>query len=339
MSGKRICITGGAGYIGSHTLLLALEAGYEVLVLDNLERGYAKALEKVTEMSGKDFVFKQIDLRDQEATTRALLDFGPEAVIHFAAYKNVGEGQQKPEMYVENNVTATENLLKAMIEAGTKRIIFSSSAAVYGFVEPDQLPIDETSPTQPISVYGETKLDMEKLIQKYTIDHGLVSYAFRYFNAVGAHPSGDIGEDPSEVGNILPIMMKVLTGTIPELTLYGDGYNTRDGSQERDYIHVMDLAAAHIKALETEVVPGTFSAMNLSTNNSTSVMELIKLVEENSDQELPYKIGEHREGDPEILYAKSEKALAELNWKPSRTVEDSVRDQWTWTENNPKGYC
>lgn len=336
---KRICITGGAGYIGSHTLLLALEAGYEVLVIDNLERGYAKALEHVKEMSGKTFEFRQLDLRDVEATTSALNAFQPEAVIHFAAYKNVGEGQEKPEMYIENNVTATENLLKAMVAAGTKRIIFSSSAAVYGSVPPDQLPIDESSPTKPINVYGQTKLDMERLIEKYTVEHGLVSYAFRYFNAVGAHPSGNIGEDPSAVGNILPIMMKVLLGTIPELTLYGDGYDTKDGSQERDYIHVMDLAEAHIKALETEVEPGTFSALNLSTNNSTSVRELIRLVEHVSNKSLPYKIGDHREGDPDILYAKSEKAQQELAWKPVKKVSDSVQDQWTWTEKNPTGYC
>lgn len=335
----KICITGGAGYIGSHTLLLALEAGHEVLVLDSLELGYAEALERVREMSGREFEFLQLDLRDQSKLTRALVDFALEAVIHFAAYKNVGEAEQEPEKYFQNNVEATKNLLRAMLEAECPRIIFSSSAAVYGLVSREELPITETSPLNPLGVYGQTKLDMEKLIAKYCQEEGLVGLALRYFNAVGAHPSGRIGEDPRVVGNILPVMMRVLTGRQKQLTLFGDTFETRDGTQERDYVHVLDLARAHLLALEKDYSPKTFVALNLSTGQTTSCQELIDSVEKITEQPLPYVVGAPRAGDPEVLYASSAKAERELGWHAKLDIEQAITDQWRWTRQNPEGYA
>ena len=334
---KRICITGGAGYIGSHTLLAALEAGYEVLVLDSLERGYALALERVKELTGREFAFAQVDLRDAAATREALVEFQPAAVVHFAAYKSVGEGEQEPGKYHENNVAATENLLRAMVAAGTKQLVFSSSAAVYG--TPGELPLSEDSPTNPISVYGRTKLEMEELITRYAREYGWQAWALRYFNAVGAHPSGRLGEDPARSTNIVPIMMQVLTGSRDELTLFGADFDTADGSQERDYIHVTDLAAAHLKALETTLSAGTMQPLNLSCNRRTSCLELITLLEEVTGQSLPYRVGAARAGDPEQLYARSDLAQELLRWHPQASVRQCLEDQWRWTQAHPRGYA
>ena len=334
---KKICITGGAGYIGSHTLLAALDAGYEVLVLDNLERGYRAALERVRELSGREFEFVQVDLRDKAKLTRIFAAYRPAAVVHFAAYKSVGEGEAEPEKYHENNVTATENLLEAMRAGGSAQIVFSSSAAVYG--TPRELPLRETSETKPISVYGRTKLEMEELIARYTRESGWQAWALRYFNAVGAHPSGRIGEDPARSTNIVPVMMQVLTGERAELTLFGTDFDTADGSQERDYIHVDDLAAAHIRALQTPSTRGQTQALNLSCNRRTSCLELIDLLQEVTGQTLNYRVGPARAGDPEQLYAQSDLAQELLGWHPRASVRQCLEDQWRWTRANPRGYA
>jgi UDP-glucose 4-epimerase len=333
---KKLLITGGAGYIGSHTLLEALNSHYEVLVIDSLERGYKESLERVEQLSGKKVRFEKVDIRNKEEINKALQSFNPEVVIHFAAYKSVGEGQQFPEKYYENNVHATELLLQSMVENSVKRIIFSSSAAVYGMS--DQLPITESSPTNPISVYGETKLEMEKLIDRYSKEHGLESVAFRYFNAVGAHESGMLGEDPRSSTNLLPLVMQTLTGRRKEVQLFGNKFNTEDGSQERDYIHVSDLAIAHIKAAEIDLPEGNMLILNLSTGRSTSCLKVFKISEDVSGKKLNYTVVSPREGDPEILYADNSKAKEILKWEPVRDIRKSIEDQWLWTKNNPDGY-
>lgn len=334
----KLFITGGAGYIGSHTALEALKNNHEVIIFDSFERGYHQAIERVEQLSGKKVLVIEGDLRKQDAIDMALSQTQPDCVIHFAAYKSVGEGQKEPDKYYENNVAATENLLKSMVKFGVKRIIFSSSAATYGNVRPEDLPVTEETEVNPISVYGETKLEMEKLVTKYSKEFNLTSIAFRYFNAVGADESGMIGEDPRSSTNLLPLVLQTLTGKREEVLLFGNKFKTTDGSQERDYIHVSDLAEAHIKAATIELTPGTMIPLNLSTGTKTSCLQVFKLAEEISGKKLNYKVVEPREGDPEVLYADSSKAQTTLNWLPKRDIRKSIEDQWKWTVQNPNGY-
>ncbi len=332
----KIIITGGAGYIGSHTVLEALKRGHRVLVIDNLERGYLEALERVERLSGIKPEFIKADLRNAEEINKIIEDFLPECAIHFAAYKSVGESEQKPDMYYENNVKATENLLLALIKNNTKKIIFSSTAAVYN---PEQeLPFTENSEMSPISVYGKTKAEMENLISDYAEKYGMEAIAFRYFNAVGNDDSGEIGEDPRSSTNLLPIVMQVLTGKREQVQLFGDNFNTEDGSQERDYIHVSDLASAHITAAETTLETGRMYIMNLSTGKPTSCKKVFEIAEKESGKKLNYQVVEPRAGDPERSYASNSLAKETLGWEPTRTIEVSIRDQWRWASNNPEGY-
>lgn len=334
----KLFITGGSGYIGSHTALAALRNNHEVIIFDSFERGYHEAVERVEKLSGRKILIIEGDLRNQNDIDSALSQTMPDCVIHFAAYKSVGEGQKEPEKYIENNVGATENLLKAMVKFGVKKIIFSSSAATYGNIKPEDLPVTEETPTNPISVYGETKLEMEKLVEKYSKEYNLNSIAFRYFNAVGADESGMIGEDPRSSTNLLPLVLQTLIGKREEVLLFGDKFDTSDGSQERDYIHVSDLADAHIKASTLEFEPGKMVILNLSTGMKTSCLQLFKIAEEVSGKNLNYKVVEPREGDPEVVYADSSKAQKFLNWFPERDIRKSIEDQWRWTVQNPDGY-
>lgn len=335
MSAK-ILVTGGAGYIGSHTVLKLLESGYEVIVIDSLERGYLEALERVKRLTGKNLTFVNGDLKNPEVSKSVMRQFKPDCVIHFAAYKSVEEGERNPEMYLENNVTATKYLLEGMLENNVKKIIFSSSAAVYG--ETDILPITEDVSPNPINVYGKTKLMMENLINEYTIKYELQSLAFRYFNAVGADSSGQIGEDPRNCTNLIPIVMQVLSSQRDKVLLFGDNFNTLDGSQERDYIHVSDLALAHTKAVEVDLIDGKMEIVNLSTGISTSCKKIFKLAEEISGNTLNYEIVSPRKGDPERVFASKNKAFELLNWEPTRDIQESIYNQWNWTIHNPKGY-
>lgn len=332
----KIFITGGAGYIGSHTVLAALRSNHEVVVFDSLERGYKEALERVEKLSGKKIKLIQGDLRKKDEIDNALKSEKPECVIHFAAYKSVGEAQKDPQKYIENNVEATRNLLEAMVANNVKKIIFSSSAAVYG--NSKDLPITEESMTGPIGVYGQTKLDMEVLVREYTEKYNLESVSFRYFNAVGADESGEIGEDPRSSTNLLPLVVQTLIGRREKISLFGDKFNTKDGSQERDYIHVSDLAIAHILAAEKNIEPGHMVVLNLSTGKTTSCLEVFHLAEEISGRKLNYEIVDPREGDPEVLYANNQKAKEFLNWEPTRDIRKSIEDQWKWTTQNPDGY-
>ena len=332
----KILVTGGAGYIGSHTALEALKQNHEIIILDNLERGYAKAIERIEKLSGKKIEFFQADLRNIDEIRKVISQTNPDVVIHFAAYKSVGEGQKEPEKYYENNVNATKNLLEVMGENKISKIIFSSSAAVYGMAK--DLPINEETPTNPISVYGDTKLKMEKLVAEYAKKYGMQAVAFRYFNAVGTDESGELGEDPSAVTNFVPLVLQTLAGKRDEVLLFGDKFNTADGTQERDYIHVTDLAIAHIKAAEMDFEKGKLEIFNLSTGNRTSCMQVIKIAEEVTGEKLNYRVVEPRDGDPEILYGTGEKAKTMLQWQAKRDIRQSIIDQWNWTVKNPDGY-
>jgi len=329
---KKILVTGGAGYIGSITLMQILEKDYEICVVDNLERGYRQALDRVKNLSGKTFRFEKCDVRDKDKMSEIFESFRPEAVVHFASYKSVGEAEKEPEKYFDNNVGGMIVLLELMCEFGVKKIIFSSTAAVYGN---GTMPLSELSPTNPLNAYGGSKLEMEKLACDY-VKKGISTVALRYFNAVGAHISGELGEDPSRSTNLLPLVMQTLVGRRPEVLLFGNKFNTTDGSQERDYIDVYDLARAHVLALEKTVAG--FEAINLSTGNPTSCLEVFRKSEEVSGKKLNYRVTEPRAGDPEVLYAISDKALRLLDWKPVKTIDDSITDQWHWTEKNPDGY-
>lgn len=336
MLNQKILVTGGAGYIGSHTVLELLKSGYEVIVADSLEKGYLEAIDRVKKLSGKDIAFVKGDLKIPEFSQNLLSLHKPDAIIHFAAYKSVEEGEKNPDSYFENNVTATKYLLQSMVNNGVKKIIFSSSAAVYG--ESDVLPITESVNPNPINVYGTTKLQMEELISKYTIKFNLKSLAFRYFNAVGADESGQIGEDPRNCTNLIPIVMQTLSGKRKEVFLFGDKFKTRDGSQERDYIHVSDLATAHVKALTSDLVKGKMEIVNLSTENSTSCKEIFSIAEKVSGKNLNYIVQSPRKGDPEIVYASKNRSSEFLKWKPVRDIKKSIQDQWNWTVLNPDGF-
>lgn len=326
-----IFITGGAGYIGSHTVLEALRRNHRVFVFDSLERGYREAIDRVQNLANRQIIFIQGDLRNREDIADALKDTKPEIVIHFAAYKSVGEGEKEPEKYYKNNVEATIILLEEMIKNKINKIIFSSSAATYGIV--DQMPITEQSPTNPISVYGKTKLEMEKMIDNFTKKYGLESVAFRYFNAVGADESGEIGEDPRHTTNLIP-----LVGKREKVYLFGDKFDTADGTQERDYIHVSDLATAHLDAAEKSFNRGEMMILNLSTGQKTSCLEIFRLAQEISGKTLDYEVVGPRQGDPVTLYADNSKARSILGWEPKRDIRKSIQDQWLWTVKYPSGY-
>ncbi len=332
----KILVTGGAGYIGSHTALEALRNNHDVIVFDSLERGYKQAIERVEKLAGKRLTFIKGDLRNIEDIGSALVETKPDVIIHFAAYKSVGEGQKEPEKYYENNVKATQNLLEAMNANNVKKIIFSSSSSVYGMAK--DLPITEETPTGPISVYGKTKLEMEKLVDEYTKKYLLQSVSFRYFNAIGADSSGEIGEDPSASTCLSPLVMQTIVGRREKILLFGNKFQTSDGTQERDYIHVSDLASAHILAAEKDIEKGKMIILNLSTGTKTSCLEIFDFAEAITGKKLNYEVVEPREGDPITVFAVSEKAREYLGWAPKRDIRESLKDQWNWTRKNPDGY-
>lgn len=330
---KKVLVTGGAGYIGSITLIELLNRDYQVMVVDTLERGYKQALDRVKQITGKDFGFEKLDVRDEEKLSKVFDTFKPDAVIHFASYKSVGEAEAEPEKYFDNNVGGMRVLLDVMDKKGVKKIIFSSTAAVYGQGE---VPISEKSPTQPLNAYGQSKLDMEKLSKTYADTKGFSVVALRYFNAVGAHKSGLIGEDPSRSTNLLPLVLQTLVGRRNEVLLFGNNFHTVDGSQERDYIDVYDLAIGHIAALEKNI--DGFEAINLATGTPSSCLKVFAIAEEVAGKKLNYKVVGPRKGDPEIVYAISKKAKDILDWEPVKNIRDSITDQWAWTKLNPEGY-
>ena len=327
---KRILVTGGTGYIGSHTIIELYKKGYEIDVLDNLFNSKITVLDKIEEIAGKRPNFYEIDLLDMDKMDKLFEDNKYDLVIHFAGLKAVGESVEKPLKYYENNVGGTINLLKCMQKHDVEKIIFSSSATVYG--EQPVAKLDETMPTGLgiTNPYGETKHVIEEILKDVAeSDPKFEVVILRYFNPVGNHPSGLIGEDPNDIpNNLMPIIMKVSRGEIKELSVYGDDYPTSDGSGVRDFIHVVDLAKGHVAVID-KMKPGVL-IYNLGTGKGTSVFEMIAAFEKASGKKLPYKVVERRAGDLAEIYADPSKAEKELGWKAELTVEDAMRDTMSY---------
>lgn len=335
----KILVTGGAGYIGSHTCVELLNAGYEVVILDNFYNSSPEVLNRIKELSGKDFDFCECDIRDRKGLDKVFAEHKIDAVIHFAGLKAVGESVAKPLEYYENNVGGTVTLCEAMRDADCKKIVFSSSATVYGMNNPS--PLKETmqigGTTNP---YGTTKYMIERILNDlYTSDNEWSIALLRYFNPIGAHESGRIGENPNGIpNNLMPYITQVAVGKLNHLNIFGDDYNTPDGTGVRDYIHVVDLALGHIKAVEKVSGASGVNVYNLGTGVGYSVLDVVKAFEKASGQKIKYEIVARRPGDLEVCYSDPSKAKAELGWAAERGIEKMCEDSWRWQKNNPKGY-
>ncbi|MBQ2659841.1 UDP-glucose 4-epimerase GalE [Candidatus Saccharibacteria bacterium] len=334
MRREKILVTGGTGYIGSHTVVELLEAGYEVEILDNLFNSKLSVLDNIEKISRIKPKFYHVDLLDEEALDEVLKNGKFDVVMHFAGLKAVGESVEKPLSYYENNLTGTINLLKCMKKYDVKKIIFSSSATVYGDQGVSELTENMQTGVGITNPYGRTKFMIEEILKDVaTSDEKFSATILRYFNPIGAHKSGLIGEDPNDIpNNLMPIIMKVATGEIPCLSVYGDDYDTRDGSGVRDYIHVVDLAKGHVDALE-KMTEGV-KIFNLGTGKGTSVFEIINAFEKTSGKKLPYRVVARRAGDLAEIYANPEKAEKELGWKASLTIDDAMRDTLNFLNQN-----
>ncbi|HBG20246.1 MAG TPA: UDP-glucose 4-epimerase GalE [Desulfobulbaceae bacterium] len=335
-----ILVTGGAGYIGSHTCLELLEAGYRVTVVDNLSNASRESLNRVEQLTGKKVDFFEVDLLDRDRLDGvfAAVTEKIEAVIHFAGKKAVGESVAKPLLYYKNNLTGTINLCEVMAAHGIKDIIFSSSATVYG--EPAKVPIMEDFPLSCTNPYGRTKLMVEEILRD--VHHADTDWnvcLLRYFNPVGAHKSGRIGEDPDGIpNNLVPYIAQVAVGKLEKLSVFGNDYPTADGTGVRDYIHVVDLARGHVKAIDRlRQRPGVV-VYNLGTGKGYSVLEMVRAFAEASSREIPYQIADRRPGDIAACYADPAKALVELGWQAQLGLREMCEDTWRWQKNNPSGY-
>ncbi|WP_199529271.1 UDP-glucose 4-epimerase GalE [Pseudoalteromonas sp. bablab_jr010] len=334
-----ILVTGGAGYIGSHTVLELLQQGTDVVVLDNLSNSSNESLARVKQITGKDVTFYQGDILDRACLDKIFSEHTIDSVIHFAGLKAVGESVVKPIEYYQNNVQGTLTLVDAMRDAGVFKLVFSSSATVYG--DPASLPIREDFPvggtTNP---YGTSKLMVEMMLQDIAkSDERFAFVILRYFNPVGAHESGLIGEDPNGIpNNLLPYISQVAVGKLEKLGVFGDDYGTVDGTGVRDYIHVVDLALGHLKALNRIASDTGAHVFNLGTGNGYSVLQMVTAFEKASGQAVPYQISPRRAGDIAACYAAPEKALKELGWQAERGIDEMMQDTWRWQSNNPNGY-
>ncbi|QWU17716.1 UDP-glucose 4-epimerase [Paenibacillus sophorae] len=324
-----ILVTGGAGYIGSHTVAELLDRGEEVVVLDSLVTGHRESL-----LGGKLYVG---DLRDKELLAKLFAENEIEAVIHFAASSLVGESMKDPVKYYDNNVYGTQCLLEGMQKAGVNKIVFSSTAATYG--EPEKVPIEETDRTQPSNVYGETKLTMERMMSWFDKVLGIKYVALRYFNAAGAHASGKIGEDHRPESHLIPLVLQTALKQRESIAVFGDDYPTKDGTCIRDYIHVSDLADAHVRAVTYLRGGSGSSVFNLGNGLGFSVKEVIETAKEVTGLDIPVAIQERRAGDPAVLVASSDKARSVLGWNPSRAdLKEIIRSAWNWHSSHPQGY-
>ena len=333
-----ILITGGAGYIGSHTCVELLNAGKDIVVIDNYSNSCNESLERVKKITGKDFRYYECDIRDREGLEKVFAENSIEAVIHFAGLKAVGESCQKPWEYYDNNITGTLTLVDVMRNNGCKKMVFSSSATVYG--EENKVPFIETMKTgTTTNPYGTTKLYIENILKDiYNADNEWSLVLLRYFNPVGAHESGLIGEAPTFPNNLMPYISQVAVGKREFLSVFGDCYDTPDGTGVRDYIHVVDLALGHVKAIDFALPKTGVEIFNLGTGNGVSVIGLVKAFEEANGVPVPYKIVEPRAGDVAYSYANAQKAFDILGWKAERDVRKMCEDTWRWQKNNPNGY-
>jgi len=334
----RILVTGGAGYIGSHTCLALLQAGYEVVVIDNLVNSKAEALKRVQTLAGQELAFHQLDLRDQTALEALFKRYPLDAVIHFAGLKAVGESVAMPLHYYHNNITGTLILAQVMQRYQVKKLVFSSSATVYG--EPHTVPISEDFPLSATNPYARTKLMIEEILSDLRrADAQWQIMILRYFNPVGAHPSGQIGEDPNDrPNNLMPYLAQVAVGKLPELSVFGNDYPTPDGTGVRDYIHVVDLAAGHLKALQKLTTQPGLEIYNLGTGRGYSVLEVISAFEKAAQKPIPYRIAARRPGDIAVCYADPSKARQELGWSAQKGIAAMCADAWRWQSQNPHGY-
>lgn len=333
----KVLVTGGAGYIGSHTVVELLNAGCEVVVVDNLSNANEESLRRVKEITGKDLAFYPYDVRDRAKLTEVFSAHSFDWVIHFAGLKAVGESVQKPVLYYDNNLISTLVLLETMEQFGVRNLVFSSSATVYG--EPERLPLDEDCRLSTTNPYGTTKLMQEQMLKDlYRADNRWNIALLRYFNPVGAHPSGRIGEDPKGIpNNLMPYVAQVASGKLQKIGVFGNDYPTPDGTGVRDYIHVVDLARGHVAAIQKLSEAGVH-IYNLGTGKGYSVLDMVHAFEKACGKKLPYEIKPRRAGDVPACYATSAKAERELGWKAQYDLEDMCRDQWNWQKNNPNGY-
>ena len=335
----KILVTGGAGYIGSHTCLELLNNDHEVVVLDNLSNSSLESLKRVEQLTGKSLIFIEGDIRDAKTLDLVFEQHNINAVIHFAGLKAVGESQKIPLAYFDNNISGSINLVQAMERANIFNLVFSSSATVYD--EANISPLNEEMPTgMPSNNYGYTKLIVEQILQKLSIADDRWSIALlRYFNPVGAHESGLIGEDPQGIpNNLMPYVTQVAVGLRDKLSIFGNDYETPDGTGIRDYIHVVDLAKAHLCALNNRLENRGCRAWNIGTGNGSSVLEIKNTFEKINNVIIPFEFTERRAGDVAISYADNSRAKAELGWKPEHNLEHMLKDSWRWQSNNPKGY-
>lgn len=334
-----ILVTGGAGYIGSHTCVELLNAGYEVVVVDNLCNSSMESIKRVEAITGKKITFYEVDLLDREALTEVFEKEEITSVIHFAGLKAVGESVVKPLEYYHNNITGTLILCDVMRTHGVKDIVFSSSATVYG--SPKTVPIKEDFPLSVTNPYGRTKLMLEEILRDfYVADNEWNVILLRYFNPIGAHKSGTIGEDPKGIpNNLTPYITQVAVGKLKEVGVFGNDYDTPDGTGVRDYIHVVDLAIGHVKAIEKLKDKKGVLTYNLGTGHGYSVLDMIKAFEKACEKSIPYVIKDRRPGDIAECYADASLAAAELGWKAEREVDEMCEDAWRWQKNNPNGYA
>jgi UDP-glucose 4-epimerase len=333
-----ILVTGGAGYIGSHTCVELLNAGYDIIVVDNFSNSKPESLKRVSQITGKEFQYYDVDLLDRDGIEQVFTRHNIEAVIHFAGLKAVGESVEKPIYYYHNNLTGTLVLAEVMSKFNVSKLVFSSSATVYG--APKQVPILEDFELKATNPYGRTKLMIEEMLQDFFISNPNWSVALlRYFNPIGAHESGQIGEDPNGIpNNLIPYITQVAVGKLQQLNVFGNDYSTPDGTGVRDYIHVVDLAKGHLAALKKIMTSTGVEAYNLGTGIGYSVLEMVTAFEKVSNRTIPYKMVDRRPGDIAECYANPTKAEKELGWKAEKDLEEMCRDSWRWQSQNPNGY-
>lgn len=332
-----VLITGGTGYIGSHTVVEFLNKNYDVIIMDNLSNSKKEALNRIKKITGKTPKFYQVDLLDKDSMEIIFKENKIESVIHFAGLKAVGESVEKPLLYYKNNIAGTINLLEVMKKHNVKKIVFSSSATVYGYST--DVPFNEKTTLSATNPYGRTKLIIEEILRDiYTSDKSWGIALLRYFNPIGAHESGMIGEDPNgKPNNLMPYITQVAIGKREKLSIFGNDYDTHDGTGVRDYIHVVDLAKGHLKALQKIMEDNGAEAYNLGTGKGYSVLDLVKTFEKVNKVKIPYEITNRRPGDIATCYADPEKAKKELNWQVEKGIEEMCRDSWNWQKNNPNG--